>query len=85
MRRLPLCGRPQTELFTLAKLFVQSDCRHLPVVEAQCLLDGQPPCDVLRALVGHSREWALRDPDAHPDTRGIPDVAGVFAARHLVE
>jgi CBS domain-containing protein len=81
MRIHPVCVRPKADLFTLAKIFMQSDYRHLPVAEAQVLLGMVSRRDVLRALVAHYREWALSD----PKTRGTPDITGIFTARHLVE
>lgn len=81
MRQHPVCVRPQTPLFTLAKLFMQNDYRHLPVAESSMLLGMVSRRDVLRALVGHYREWSLSD----PQTRRVPDVASVLSARFLVE
>ena len=81
MRKHPACIEPQTPLFTLASVFLQSNHRHLPVVESQVLLGIVSRRDVLRAMVGHFRLWALGD----RAQRRIPDIAGLLEAESIVE
>lgn len=81
MRKHPVTVQPGTGLFELASIFMQSDYRHLPVAESKVLLGMVSRREVLRELVQHYREWSLLD----PSKRRIPDIAGIFAAAHLVE
>ncbi|REJ92476.1 MAG: CBS domain-containing protein [Planctomycetota bacterium] len=56
MRLHPVCVSPQTELFTLASIFVNHGFRHLPVVEDEALLGIVSRRDILRAMDEYYRE-----------------------------
>lgn len=50
MRKHPICVRPESELYTLASIFVNHEHRHLPVVDNGELLGIVSRRDVLRAM-----------------------------------
>lgn len=56
MRRHPMCVAPDTELFTLASIFVTHGIRHLPVVDGGDLVGIVSRRDILMALERHARE-----------------------------
>lgn len=81
MRPHPVCVRPETDVFTLAAIFMQHGFRHLPVVTGTNVLEGMVSRrDVLAALLKHYESWRLRK----PEDREMPDVAGIFTARFIV-
>ncbi|MDD3763374.1 MAG: CBS domain-containing protein [Nevskiales bacterium] len=81
MRRHPLAVSPTTDLYTLAAVFMQHGFRHLPVVVAQTLQGVVSRRDVLDGLMQDYRQWLSQD----PSLREVPDFAGIFAPRFLVE
>lgn len=80
MRPHPVCVRPETDLFSLAAIFMQHGFRHLPVVTAQVLEGMVSRRDVLSALLKHYRVWSLQP----PSERKTPDLAGIFTSRYLL-
>jgi len=80
MRPHPVCVRPETDLYTLAAVFMQHGYRHLPVTVAQVLQGIVSRRDVLRALMADYRDWERQD----PATRRAPDLAGIFTPRFVV-
>lgn len=56
MRLHPVCVSPETELFTLASIFVNHGFRHLPVVDGEVLRGIVSRRDILRALDEYYRE-----------------------------
>lgn len=80
MRTHPVAVRPETDLFSLAAIFMQHGFRHLPVVAANMLQGVVSRRDVLKALLGHYHTWQAQD----PATRKAPDLAGVFTPRYLL-
>jgi CBS domain-containing protein len=80
MRPHPVCVRPETDLFTLATIFMQHGYRHVPVVQSQMLQGMVSRRDVLKALLEHYKEWEKQD----PATRKVPDIAGIFTPRYVV-
>lgn len=81
MRCQPVCVKPETDLFTLAAIFIQHGFRHVPVVKAHILEGMVSRHDVLKALVGHYRDWQLAPPDRRSPP---PDLAAIFTPRFLV-
>lgn len=80
MRPHPVSVKPETDLFTLAAIFMQHGFRHLPVTEAQILRGVVSRRDVLNALMDDFRDWNFRD----PAQRTLPDLAGIFTPRFLL-
>lgn len=65
MKSHPICVSPETELFTLASIFVNHGYRHLPVVEKDRLLGIVSRRDILRAIDAYYREWELKQEMDH--------------------
>lgn len=80
MRPHPVCVRPETDLFTLAAIFMQHGFRHVPVAVGQILQGMVSRRDVLAALLADYREWQCLD----PAKRERPNLAGVFTSRYLL-
>lgn len=80
LRPHPVSVRPETDLYTLAAIFMQHGYRHLPVTVGQILQGMVSRRDVLAALMGELQHWQLSD----PATRRIPDLAGIFTPRYLL-
>jgi CBS domain-containing protein len=55
MRKHPVCVAPDTELFTLASIFVHHGMRHLPVVDQGALVGIISRRDILEAMDKHYR------------------------------
>lgn len=71
MRRDPVCVRGDTEMFSLASIFVSHGYRHLPVVEDGELLGIVSRRDVLKAMAEHYRKSSeARDRERHPAELG---------------
>jgi CBS domain-containing protein len=67
MRKHPVCVQPETELFTLASIFVNHGYRHLPVVENGELLGIVSRRDILKAMNDYyQREIRDSDRRKHP-------------------
>lgn len=80
MRKHPVCVQPETELFTLASIFVNHGYRHLPVVKDGELLGIVSRRDILRAMNDYyQREFRDRDREKHP-----PEVAEMIQQRLIV-
>lgn len=80
MRKNPVCVEPETELFTLASLFVNHGYRHLPVVEDGALLGIVSRRDVLKAMNEYyQREFRDRDQMKHP-----PEISEMLRQRLVV-
>lgn len=56
MKRHPVCVEPETDIFTLASIFVSHRYRHLPVVKDGRLLGIVSRRDILKALDRFYRE-----------------------------
>ena len=56
MKRHPVCVSPDTDVFTLASVFVNHRYRHLPVVEDGRLLGLVSRRDILQALDGYYQD-----------------------------
>jgi CBS domain-containing protein len=80
MRHRPVCVKPETDLFTLAAIFMQHDYRHVPVVASEILQGIVSRRDVLKALLRHYQDWQKLD----PAKRQAPDFAGIFTSRYLL-
>ncbi|MCA8998806.1 MAG: CBS domain-containing protein [Planctomycetaceae bacterium] len=61
MKRHPVCVGPETDLFTLASVFVSHGFRHLPVVEGDRLVGIVSRRDVLRELDSFYQERITDD------------------------
>jgi CBS domain-containing protein len=57
MRKHPVCVAPDTELFTLASIFVNHGMRHLPVVDHGELVGVISRRDILQAMEHYYREF----------------------------
>jgi CBS domain-containing protein len=80
MRKHPVCVQPQTELFTLASIFVHHGYRHLPVVEDGVLLGIVSRRDILKAMNDYyQREIRDSDRRKHPQ-----EVAEMIQQRLIV-
>jgi CBS domain-containing protein len=80
MRKHPVCVQPETELFTLASIFVNHGYRHLPVVKDGELLGIVSRRDILKAMNDYyQREIRDRDRVKHP-----PEVAEMIQQRLIV-
>ena len=81
MRPHPICVRPETDVFTLAAIFLQHGFRHLPVVSGSVVLEGMVSRrDVLAALMKHYESWKLRK----PEDRETPDLASIFTQKYII-
>jgi CBS domain-containing protein len=80
MRGNPICVKPETDLFALAAIFMQHGFRHVPVVSAHMLLGMVSRRDVLKALIGHYRDWQ----ELPVSERKMPDLAGIFTPHYLL-
>lgn len=80
MRPHPVGVRPETDLFTLAAIFMQNGYRHVPVVASGMLEGIVSRRDVLAALLTDYREWCGQD----PTQRKVPDISGKFTQRFLL-
>jgi CBS domain-containing protein len=80
MRMHPVCVAPETELFTLANIFVHHGYRHLPVVENNHLLGLVSRRDILQALDDYYRQ-KLQERDQQ---RNPPDVHELIHHRFLL-
>jgi CBS domain-containing protein len=80
MRRHPVCVQPETELFTLASIFVNHDYRHLPVVQNGQLLGIVSRRDILKAMEEYYRQF-LQGKDR---VRNRPDYNDVMQQRLIV-
>lgn len=80
MRKHPICVHPETELFTLASIFVNHGYRHLPVVEDNHLLGIVSRRDVLKAMNEYYQQ-AIRDKDLQ---RHRPDFSEVMQQRFVL-
>ncbi|MDX1570270.1 MAG: CBS domain-containing protein [Xanthomonadales bacterium] len=63
MRVHPMCIRPQTDLFTLATIFMQHGFRHLPVVEDGVLLGVVSRRDALEGFLAHHAAYRAASPE----------------------
>lgn len=80
MKRHPVCVGPDTNMFTLASVFINHRLRHLPVVENQHLLGIVSRRDVLKELDRYYREASkLRD-----DERNPPDIKQIINHRFIM-
>jgi CBS domain-containing protein len=80
MRPYPISVKPETDLFTLAAIFMQHGFRHIPVTVGQVLQGMVSRRDVLAALSTDHREWQKQD----PAKRELPDLASAFTSRYLL-
>lgn len=80
MRPHPVCVRPETDLYTLAAIFMQHGYRHVPVAVSQVLQGMVSRRDVLRALMTDYQAWRRED----PARRHAPDFAAIFTPRFLL-
>lgn len=65
MKKHPICVSADTDLFTLASIFVSHGYRHLPVAEEDQLLGIVSRRDILRAIDAYYREWVIRSEMEH--------------------
>lgn len=56
MKRHPVCVGPETDLFSLASVFVSHNHRHLPVVDGERFLGIVSRRDILRSLDEYNRD-----------------------------
>jgi CBS domain-containing protein len=80
MRRHPVCVQPDTELFTLASIFVNHGYRHIPVVEDGQLQGIVSRRDILKAMNDYYRQ-ILQEKDR---VRNRPDYNDVMQQRFIV-
>jgi CBS domain-containing protein len=80
MRRHPICIAPETELFTIASIFINHRHRHLPVVKDGVLLGVVSRRDILEALDDYYRA-GIRDKDRR---RHPPNFREIISHRFLV-
>lgn len=80
MRRHPVCVEPETELFTLASIFVNHGYRHLPVVENGELSGIVSRRDILKAMNGYYQK-TLQSKDRE---RRLSDYSDVMQRRFIV-
>lgn len=65
MKTHPICVAPDTDLFSLASIFVSHGYRHLPVVEDEHLLGIVSRRDILKAIDAYYRECVIRSDEEH--------------------
>ncbi|MEZ6063680.1 MAG: CBS domain-containing protein [Planctomycetaceae bacterium] len=80
MRRHPVCVTADTELFTLASIFVNHGFRHLPVTDGDTLLGIVSRRDVLRAM----NDYYDHSLDEKHRRRFPPDLSQLIYHRFLV-
>ncbi len=80
MRRHPVCVQPETEVFTLASIFVSHGYRHLPVVDNGRLVGIVSRRDILKAMDEYYRK-ILREKDRE---RQHPDYSEIMQQRFVV-
>lgn len=79
MKRHPVCVSPDTNIFTLASIFMSHRLRHLPVVEDHVLLGIVSRRDILQALERYSLEVGkLLEDERHP-----PDIKKIINHRFI--
>lgn len=61
MKRHPVCVSPDTDIFTLASIFIQHGYRHVPVVEGSELVGIISRRDVLRGLSRYRGECSKEE------------------------
>lgn len=81
MRTHPICVAPETELFTLASIFVNHGFRHLPVVEQDRLVGIVSRRDILQAMDAHYRR-TIRE---HNQEYFPPDVHEIVNHRFVMQ
>ena len=80
MRKHPVCVEPETELFTLASIFVNHGYRHLPVVEDGELVGIVSRRDILKAMNAfYSDEIRAKDKQ-----RQRPDYEDIMQRRFVL-
>lgn len=80
MRKHPVCVPPETELFTLASIFVNHGYRHLPVVEEGELVGIVSRGDILRAMNAYYQD-EIRQQDRE---RRPPDIHEIMHHRFIM-
>lgn len=80
MRRHPVCVAADTELFTLASLFVNHGYRHIPVTDGKTLLGIVSRRDILRAMNEYYSECLDQDERG----RKTPDLTKLVNHRFLI-
>jgi CBS-domain-containing membrane protein len=80
MRRHPVCVQPETEMFTLASIFVNHGYRDLPVVGDGQLLGIVSRRDILKAM-NHYYEQRLKEKDHE---HHLPDYSELMQQRFVV-
>jgi CBS domain-containing protein len=73
MRKHPVAVAPETELFTLASVFVHHGMRHLPVVEAGNLVGVISRRDILEAMERYYRDF-LRSEEQQRHPPSLRDI-----------
>ena len=80
MKKHPVCVDPETELFSLASVFVDHGLRHLPVVENHELLGIVSRRDILKALNDYYRNQTAE----HISERFPPDLSKLINLRFIM-
>ena len=80
MKAHPVCVDPDTDLFTLASVFVNHRLRHLPVVENHSLLGIVSRRDILRATDEYYRDLLKKC----EQERFRPDLSQIVNHRFIV-
>lgn len=80
MRPNPVSVRPETDLYTLAAIFMQHGYRHVPVTVSQVLQGMVSRRDVMGALMDGFYQWQRQD----PAQRKAPDLRPVFTPKYLL-
>ena len=80
MKRHPVCVAPETDVFTLASIFVDHGYRHLPVVEDGRFVGIVSRRDILQALEAAYGE-SLKEGE---ERRRIPELRDIINARFQV-
>jgi len=76
MKSHPICVSPDTDLFTLASVFVSHGYRHLPVTDGHQLLGIVSRRDILKAIDAYYREYVIRSEMEHypPDISRVENL-----------
>jgi CBS domain-containing protein len=76
MKPHPICVCPDTDLFTLASIFVSHNYRHLPVTDGDQLLGIVSRRDILKAIDAYYREYVIRSEMEHfpPDISRVENL-----------